>query len=44
MTEAILFLLGFTSITTVYEIAMTGRKTKSDRIQKRAEIIKKRLK
>lgn len=44
MTEAILFLLGFTSITTVYEIATTGKKTKSERIQKRAESIKKHIK
>jgi len=44
MTEAILFLLGFSSITAVYEIATTGKKTKSDRIQKKAESCKKHTK
>lgn len=37
MTGAILFLMGFTSITAVYEVAVTGKRTKSDRIQKKVE-------
>lgn len=34
MANAILFLLGFTSVTTVYEIAKTGKKVKSDNVKK----------
>ncbi|MCI8373596.1 MAG: hypothetical protein HFI75_14625 [Lachnospiraceae bacterium] len=37
MSGAMLFLLGFTSITAVYEIAVTGKRTKSERIQKKTE-------
>lgn len=37
MSEAMLFLLGFTSITAVYEIAVTGKRTKSERIRKKTE-------
>lgn len=37
MTEALLFLLGFSSVVGVYEVAATGRRTKTDRLQKAAE-------
>ena len=42
MAEAMLFILGFTSITGVYEIAVTGKRAKSDRLQKAAERLGKR--
>lgn len=42
--EAMLFLLGFASITTVYEIAKTGRKTKSEKLTKSADSYSKKLK
>ncbi len=34
MTNAVLFLLGFTSITSIYEIAKTGKQTKSSNVKK----------
>ena len=34
-----LFILGFTAITSVYEIAVTGKKTKSDKVKKFGEQI-----
>ena len=42
MTEAMLFVLGFTCITGVYEIAVTGKKSKSDKVQKAIERLIKR--
>ena len=33
MAEAKLFLAGFTAVCTVYEIAKTGRTTKSDKLR-----------
>lgn len=44
MSGAMLFLLGFTSITTVYEIAKSGKKTNSQKMQRAVEISKKILK
>lgn len=41
MTEAMLFLLGFTCITCVYEIAKTGRQGKTEKIRKVVERIGK---
>ncbi len=38
----LLFILGFTSMTTVYEIAKTGKHTKSDKINRAAEPWKKK--
>ena len=37
MPNAILFLLGVTSVTAVYKIAMTGKRAKSDKIQRKIE-------
>ena len=42
MVEAMLFLMGFASVVGVYEIATTGKKTKSDKILKSAERIGKK--
>jgi len=41
MANAILFLLGFTSITSIYEIAKTGRQTKSSNMKKKVGALKK---
>lgn len=41
MAEALLFLLGFTSVTTVYEIAKTGKKTKSDKVNSAVDVWKR---
>lgn len=41
MANVLLFLLGFTSVTTVYEIAKTGKRTKSDKIDRAANAWKK---
>ena len=38
----LLFILGFTSMTTVYEIAKNGKHTKSDKINRAAEPWKKK--
>jgi hypothetical protein len=38
----LLFILGFTSMTTVYEIAKTGKHTKSDKINRATEPWKKK--
>ena len=38
----LLFILGFTSMTTVYEIAKTGKRTRSDKINRAAEPWKKK--
>lgn len=35
--EAMLFLMGFASVVGVYEIAITGKKAKSDKLMKSAE-------
>lgn len=40
MTNAVLFLLGFTSITSIYEIAKTGRQTKSSNVRKAVKGLK----
>ena len=37
----LLFLLGFTSVTTVYEIAKTGKRTKSDKVNRAVDSWKK---
>lgn len=42
MTEVTLFLMGFTCISTVFEIAMSGKKTKSDRIQRESKELNKK--
>lgn len=34
MTNIVLFLIGFTSITSIYEIAKTGKQTKSSNVKK----------
>lgn len=44
MAEALLFLLGFTSVTTVYEIAKTGKKTKSDKANRGLDSWKRQCK
>ncbi len=44
MAEAFLFLLGFTSVTAVYEIAKTGKKTKTDRMNRAADSWRKQYK
>lgn len=42
MTNAVLFLLGFTSITSIYEIAKTGRQTKSSNVKKSVGVLKRK--
>ena len=44
MTGAMLFLLGFSAVTAVYEVAKTGRTTKSDKISRTTERIGKKNK
>jgi len=44
MTEAILFLVGFTCVTSVYEIAKTGKTTKSDKARGSKDYYKRVLK
>lgn len=41
MANVLLFLLGFTSVTTVYEIAKTGKRTKSDKVSRAVDTWKK---
>ena len=41
VTNVLLFLLGFTSVTTVYEIAKTGKGTKSDKLSRAVNTWKK---
>lgn len=41
MTETMLFLLGFTAMTSIYEIAKTGKKVKSDKVKRAVENWKK---
>ena len=41
MEGAAMFLLGFTSITAIYEIAKTGTKTKSDKVNRAIKAKKK---
>ena len=43
MSNAVLFLLGFTSITTVYEIAKSGKKSNSQKLQRAVNMSKKIL-
>ena len=40
-TNVLLFLLGFINVTTVYEIAKTGKKTKSDKVNRAINLWKK---
>ncbi len=40
--NVLLFLLGFTSVTTVYEIAKTGKRTKSDKVSRAANSLNKK--
>jgi len=40
--NVLLFLLGFTSVTTVYEIAKTGKRTKSDKVSRAANSLGKK--
>lgn len=42
MIEAMLFMIGFSSVVSVYEIAKTTKSTKSDAIWREAEKIGKR--
>jgi len=41
MANVVLFLLGFTSVTTVYEIVKTGKRTKSDKVSHAVDTWKK---
>ena len=41
MANVFLLLLGFTSVTTVYEIAKTGKRTKSDKVNRAVDSWKK---
>ena len=41
MANVFLLLLGFTSVTTVYEIAKTGKRTKSDKVNRTVDSWKK---
>ena len=41
MANVLLFLLGFTSVTTVYEIAKTGKRTRSDKVSRAIDTWKK---
>lgn len=41
IANVLLFLLGFTSVTTVYEIAKTGKRTKSDKVNRAVDSWKK---
>lgn len=43
MTEVILFLLGFTSITTVYEVTKTSKSSKSNSIKNDVKKLNKNL-
>ena len=43
MKEAMLFLLGFTAITSVYEIAKTSKSTKSNSLKRNSEKFLKNL-
>lgn len=40
--EAMLFLLGFAAVTGVYEVAKTGKKNKSTKLEKLSEKVIKR--
>jgi len=44
MAEAIMFLVGFTCVTTVYEIAKTGKSQKSDKARNSKDYYKRILK
>lgn len=44
MTRVMLFLLGFSAVTAVYEVAKTGRTTRSDKISRSTERIGKKNK
>ena len=44
MIEAILFIVGFTCVTTVYEIAKTGKTQKSDKARNSKDYYKRILK
>lgn len=44
MMEAFLFVLGFSSVTAIYETVKSGKTTKSDRIEKAAEKLSKKFK
>lgn len=44
MTEAILFLLGFTCVSTIYEISKTGKVQKTDSLKKAKDTYKRILK
>lgn len=41
MVNAVLFLLGFASVTGVYEIAKTSKRTKTDKIDRAINVCKK---
>lgn len=43
MSNALLFLLGFSSITTIYEIAKTGKKTNSQKLQRGIDVNSKKV-
>ncbi len=44
MTEAILFVIGFTCVSSIYEIAKTGKTTKSDKARGSKDYYKRVLK
>lgn len=44
MTEVLMFILGFSAITSVYEIAKTSKSNKSNKVVRDAEKITKNLK
>ena len=44
MVNAFLFMLGFTGVVSVYEIAKTGKKTKSDKLERTINTYRKTLK
>jgi len=44
MSNALLFLLGFTSMVSVYEIAKCGKRTNSQKLQRAVDASKKILK
>lgn len=44
MINAVLFLLGFTSVVGVYEISKTGQKSKTSKVEKSIDSCKKILK
>lgn len=44
MTEAILFLFGFSSISAIYEIAKYGKRSRTDKLERAVKVYKKAVK